>query len=201
MTEDARQADAQIIERLRGGDLTAFEEIYRQHGSRIYNLAWRMLGDAADAEDAMQEIFLLAFRKVGGFKGESAFGTWLYRLAMNLCVDRLRSRTNRNDRRTEPLETAPVDALVTAASGELAVGRIDLERAIAQLPEGCRAAFLLHDVEGFEHQEVGGILGISEGTSKSQVHKARLRIREFLARRASGGLRLARPAEPQARRP
>ena len=191
MTEDARTADREIVDRLRSGDLSAFEEVYRQHGSRLYNLAWRMLGDAGDAEDAVQETFLLAFRKLGGFKGESALGTWLYRLAMNLCVDRLRSRTNKNDRRTEPLDAAPPGTLVTAGGGDLAVGRIDLERAIERLPDGCRAAFLLHDVEGFEHHEVGTILGISEGTSKSQVHKARLRIREYLAARGPSTLRVA----------
>jgi RNA polymerase sigma-70 factor (ECF subfamily) len=191
MTGDARTADAQLVERLRGGDLSAFEEIYRQHATRLYNVAWRMLGDAADAEDAVQEVFLLAFRKLGGFKGESALGTWLYRLAMNHCVDRLRSRANRNDRQTGPLDAAQVAALVSAGGTELTVGRLDLERAIAQLPDGCRAAFLLHDVEGFEHHEVGTILGISEGTSKSQVHKARLRIREYLVKRGPSAARLA----------
>lgn len=191
MTGDARSADAHLVDRLRSGDLSAFEDVYRQHGSRLFNLAWRMLGDAADAEDAVQEVFLLAFRKLSGFKGESALGTWLYRLAMNLCVDRLRSRTNKNDRQTGPLEAAPPGRLVAAAGAEVTIGRIDLERAIAQLPEGCRAAFLLHDVEGFEHHEVGTILGISEGTSKSQVHKARLRIRDYLTRRGPSAVRLA----------
>lgn len=176
---EERSADARLVARMQAGDLAAFEELYRQHSTRLYNLAWRMLGGHADAEDALQEIFLQAFRKLDGFKGEAALGTWLYRLAMNLCLDRLRSRTTRNDRRTEPIDSRQFPARPTLA--ESTVGRIDLERAVAQLPEGARAAFLLHDVEGFDHREVGAILGISEGTSKSQVHKARLKLRHLLS--------------------
>jgi RNA polymerase sigma-70 factor (ECF subfamily) len=184
MNED-RSADARMVARMRAGDLAAFEDIYRQHSVRLYNLAWRMLGGHEDAEDVLQEVFLLAFRKLDGFKGESSLGTWLYRLAMNLCLDRLRSRTARNDRRTEPLDQQQFPVRVT--TGDTAFGRIDLERAVASLPDGARAAFLLHDVEGFDHREVGAILGISEGTSKSQVHKARLKIREYLV--AGAGMR------------
>ena len=179
MTEDVRFADATLARRLKQGDMDAYEELYRLHARRVYNLAWRMLGNASDAEDALQEVFLQVFRKIGSFKGESALGTWLYRLAMNLCVDRTRSRVAHDAQKTEAL-----DPIRTAQAGaplpEMAMSRLDLERAIAHLPEGCRAAFLLHDVEGFEHREVATILGIAEGTSKSQVHKARLRIRRFL---------------------
>jgi RNA polymerase sigma-70 factor (ECF subfamily) len=142
-----------------------------------------MLGNRADAEDLLQEIFLAAHRKLDTFRGESALGTWLYRLATNLCLDYLRSRTGRAIQVTDSLEDEPW--LVDAASRGLAnrtVTRMDLERAIAQLPEGCRAAFVLHDVEGLEHREVGEILGIAEGTSKSQVHKARIKLRSLLSR-------------------
>ena len=174
--------DAQLAARLKAGEMAAFEELYRLHGPRVYALACRMLDDAADAEDLLQEVFLLVFRKVGGFKGESALGTWVYRLAMNLCVDRLRSRAGKQDRQTESLDAQPEGHGPSATSRLLpgVIAQLDLERAIARLPDGARAAFLLHDVEGFDHREVGAILGIAEGTSKSQVHKARMLMRAFL---------------------
>jgi RNA polymerase sigma-70 factor, ECF subfamily len=178
-TGDVRNADLELAGRIRSGDSAAFEVLYQQHATRLYNLAYRMAGTANDAEDLLQDIFLLAYRKVGSFRGESSLGTWLYRLAMNHCLDVLRSRQSRMGQQTDSLdeEGAPVPAAVPTLG---AVSRIDLERAISRLPQACRAAFLLHDVEGFGHQEVGAILGISEGTSKSQVHKARLRIRQYL---------------------
>jgi RNA polymerase sigma-70 factor (ECF subfamily) len=177
MSVEGRDQDAALVARCRAGDLTAFEELYRQHATRLYNLAHRMLGQAEDAEDLLQETFLTAFRKLDTFKGESALGTWLYRLGMNLCLDRLRSRAAKQQQVTDLLDESVAHGPTTPLS---AVSRLDLERAIASLPEGSRAAFLLHDVEGFDHREVGTILGIAEGTSKSQVHKARLRIRAFL---------------------
>jgi RNA polymerase sigma-70 factor, ECF subfamily len=125
----------------------------------------------------LQEIFLTAYRKLDTFRGASALGTWLYRLGMNVCLDRLRSKAARQDQATDLLDDRIGH---TAHETRMSVNRLDLERAIKALPEGSRAAFLLHDVEGFDHHEVGRILGIAEGTSKSQVHKARLRIREFL---------------------
>jgi RNA polymerase sigma-70 factor (ECF subfamily) len=178
-TGDVRNADLELAGRIRSGDGTAFETLYQQHAPRLYNLAYRMAGTATDADDLLQDIFLLAYRKVASFRGESSLGTWLYRLAMNHCLDVLRSRQSRQGQQTDSLDedgaAPPVAPPVVGA-----VSRIDLERAIGQLPQACRAAFLLHDVEGFGHQEVGTILGISEGTSKSQVHKARLRIRSYL---------------------
>jgi RNA polymerase sigma-70 factor (ECF subfamily) len=183
-TGDVRSADLELAGRIRSGDGVAFEELYQQHSSRLYNLAYRMAGTANDAEDLLQDIFLLAYRKVGSFRGESSLGTWLYRLAMNHCLDVLRSRQARMGQQTDSLDDEVAHVPVTrSAMG--AVSRIDLERAIGQLPPACRAAFLLHDVEGFGHQEVGTILGISEGTSKSQVHKARLRIRTYLTQPAA----------------
>jgi RNA polymerase sigma-70 factor (ECF subfamily) len=162
--------------------MAAFEEVYRQHAGRLYSLALRMAGSAADAEDLVQDIFLLAHRKLATFKNESSLGTWLYRLGVNQCLDFLRKRKTRR----EDTVGLDGDAVMTSrASSVQPIGRVtpsavDLERAIAALPQGCRAAFLLHDVEGFDHNEVGRLLGISEGTSKSQVHKARLRIRGWL---------------------
>ena len=137
-----------------------------------------MCGTRADAEDLLQEIFLLAYRKLPEFRGDSSVGTWLYRLAMNRCLDHLKSRQTRNSNVTTELDEQVMPTRKLGNDG--GVKRLDLERAISRLPEGARAAFLLHDVEGFQHQEIAGILGISEGTSKSQVHKARLRLREFL---------------------
>jgi RNA polymerase sigma-70 factor, ECF subfamily len=159
-------------------DVPAFEELYRQHSTRLFNLAWRMCGTRADAEDLLQEIFLLAYRKLPEFRGDSSVGTWLYRLAMNRCLDHLKSRQTRASGATTPLDEQTMP--VSKRAGDGGIKRLDLERAIARLPEGARAAFLLHDVEGFQHQEIAGILGISEGTSKSQVHKARLRLRTLL---------------------
>ena len=178
---DVKSADLELVERIRGGDGSAFEALYRQHATRLYNLASRMTGAKGEADDLLQDIFLLAYRKIASFRGESSLGTWLYRLAMNHCLDVLRNRQTRMGQQTDSLdepEAMPVASPVPVLS---AVSRIDLERAIAALPPACRAAFLLHDVEGFGHQEVGNMLGVSEGTSKSQVHKARMRIRAYLA--------------------
>ena len=171
-----------LVERCRQGDLAAFEELYRAHAGRLYSVAFRLVGNAADAEDLLQEIFLAAHRKLDSFRGESALGTWLYRLATNLCLAHLRSRTGRSNQVTDPLDDEV--GVFDAGAGDLAertVTKMDLERALARLPEGCRAAFVLHDVEGLEHREVAEVLGIAEGTSKSQVHKARLKLRALLS--------------------
>lgn len=176
-----RAEDMALVERCRRGDLGAFEEIYRAHAGKLFSVAYRMLGNPADAEDLLQEIFLAAHRKLDSFRGESALGTWLYRLATNQCLDYLRSRAARTNRVTDTIDDEP--GLYEPGSRGLAdqtVSKMDLERALAQLPEGCRAAFVLHDVQGLEHREVAEALGIAEGTSKSQVHKARLRLRVLL---------------------
>jgi RNA polymerase sigma-70 factor (ECF subfamily) len=178
-----RADDMALVDRCRKGDLGAFEELYRQHAGRLYSVACRMVGNPSDAEDLLQEIFLSAHRKLDSFRGDSALGTWLYRLATNLCLDHLRSRAARTSQLTGTLDDEP--GLADAGSRTLAdsaLTRMDLERALAQLPDGCRAAFVLHDIEGLEHREVADALGIAEGTSKSQVHKARLRLRALLGR-------------------
>jgi RNA polymerase sigma-70 factor (ECF subfamily) len=180
---DHRAAELQLVERCRRGELGAFEDLYRQHSGRLFSLAVRMLGNQADAEDQLQEIFLSAHRKLESFRGESALGTWLYRLAMNQLLDYVRSRAARSGQLTDGLDDATLLADATGHRlADRAIERIDLERALAELPDGCRAAFLLHDVEGLEHKEVSDVLGIAEGTSKSQVHKARLRLRGLLRR-------------------
>lgn len=190
MPVTSHAADVRLAARCRTGDLAAFEELYRSQSQRLYAVAYRMLGHAEDAEDMLQEIFLLAFRKLSTFKGDSSLGTWLYRLGVNACLDRLRSKARRNDQQTEWLDgEVPPIAATTADDGRSVVSRLDLERALRELPAGCRAAFLLHDVEGFEHREIATMLGIAEGTSKSQVHKARHRLRGLLQRATTGGTR------------
>jgi RNA polymerase sigma-70 factor (ECF subfamily) len=171
---------ADLVARCQAGDVEAFEALYRQHAARIYTLACRMAGSPEDGEDLLQEIFLQAHRKLGGFKGDSSVGTWLYRLALNHCLDYVRSRQAKMSRITETLDAET--SIEPAARRETPIAKLDLERAIERLPEGCREAFVLHDVEGFDHKEVGELLGIAEGTSKSQVFKARAKLRAMLRR-------------------
>jgi RNA polymerase sigma-70 factor (ECF subfamily) len=176
-----RASDLELAQRCRRGDAGAFEELYRAHAARLYGLVLRMTGSTSDAEDLLQEVFLQAHRKLAGFRGESTLGTWLYRLAVNQSLDFLRSRQGKMSRTTGSLdEDGAAEPAAPAPPIPAAISRLDLERAIARLPEGCRAAFLLHDVEGFGHQEIGDMLGVSEGTSKSQVHKARMKLRAML---------------------
>lgn len=175
-------ADLELARRCVRGDTAAFEEMYRAHAARLYSLAFRMTGSAEAAEDLLQDIFLLAHRRLAGFRGDSALGTWLYRLATNQCLDYLRSRTARMAKTTDSLDEADAaEPPAPAPAVPAAVSRLDLDRAIATLPPGCREVFVLHDVEGFEHAEIAALLGISAGTSKSQVHKARLRLRARLS--------------------
>ena len=173
--------DRELAARCLAGDRDAFEALYRQHSSRLYNLAYRMSGGPADADDLLQEIFLQAYRKLGRYKGDSSLGTWLYRLAVNLCLDRLRSRQGRMDSVTDSLDEE--DARPVVAPGrptELNVTRMDLERAVGELPPSYRSAFVLHDVEGYQHDEIARMLDITEGSSKSLLHKARRRLRTLL---------------------
>ena len=183
LSGDVKAADLDLVRRCKQGDAGAFEELYRAHSARLYSLLLRMVGAAEDAEDLLQDVFLQAHRKLDSFRGESSLGTWLYRLAVNQCLDYLRGRQSKMTRVTESFEDEAVQEPASPAPViPAAISRVDLERAIARLPEGCRLAFVLHDVEGFAHHEVAGLLGISEGTSKSQVHKARLRLRTLLSR-------------------
>lgn len=175
--EPDRQADRVLIERCLGNQPGAFDELYRRFAPRMFTLACRMSGSRSSGEDLLQEIFLLIYRKLGSFKGEAALGTWVYRLATNCCLDHLRSRQHKLELASDELDES-LPPRVTA--GRLAPETLDLERAIARLPPGYRAAFVLHDVEGFDHAEVGRLLGIAEGTSKSQVHKARMKMRAML---------------------
>ncbi|HEY2908397.1 MAG TPA: RNA polymerase sigma factor [Vicinamibacterales bacterium] len=160
--------------------MEAFETVYKQHAPRIYALATRMAGSPDQGEDLLQEIFLQAHRKLASFKGDAALGTWLYRLAVNHCLDFVRSRQARMSKLTDTLDAET--AAQPVARRETPIARIDLERALERLPEGCREAFVLHDIEGYDHREVAEMLGIAEGTSKSQVFKARMKLRGMLGR-------------------
>jgi RNA polymerase sigma-70 factor, ECF subfamily len=168
------------------GDASAFEEIYRQHSRRVYSLCLRMLGDPIEAEDLAQEAFLQLFRKIHTFRGESAFSSWLHRLTANLVLMSFRRKkpviasldelTRISDEDSVPRwEIGTLDLRLTGV-----FDRVNLETAVEQLPEGYKRMFLLHDVHGYEHNEIAEILGCSIGNSKSQLHKARKRLRELL---------------------
>jgi RNA polymerase sigma-70 factor, ECF subfamily len=181
-------SEAEAIRRARDGDRTVFEFLYRLHSRRVYAVCMRMVGNSAEAEDLTQETFLLLLLKIHTFRGESAFATWLHRLAVNIVLMRLRKKSPPIDSIEAALdpedETAsPHQASMIGAPDLLLEGsidRINLERCIAQLPVGYRTIFVLHDVQGYEHHEIAGILGRSVGVSKSQLHKARTRLRELL---------------------
>jgi RNA polymerase sigma-70 factor, ECF subfamily len=177
-SKEATVSAGDLITRCQAGDVEAFETLYRQHAARLYTLACRMAGSPEDGEDLLQEIFLQAYRKLGSFKGDSAVGTWLYRLALNHCLDYVRSRQAKMGKVTDTLDADT--SFEPTARRDTPIARLDLERAVERLPQGCREAFVLHDVEGFDHKEVGRLLGIAEGTSKSQVFKARMKLRSFL---------------------
>ncbi|MBP6716675.1 MAG: RNA polymerase sigma factor [Acidobacteria bacterium] len=190
MTSDVQgHSDVLLADRCRSGESAAFEELYRAHSPRLFGLACRMVG-RSHAEDLLQDIFLTAHRKLDRYRGESSLGTWLFRMATNVCIDHLRSRSNKNALLTSEFDEAvSPDELAAGSAGPVVgvVDRLDLERALADLPPGCRAVFVLHDVEGFEHREIAGLLGVAEGTSKSQLHKARMRLRRTLAAPGSRG--------------
>jgi RNA polymerase sigma-70 factor, ECF subfamily len=178
--------EAEFIRLAQAGDAAAFEHLYQLHGRRVYALCLRMVGNPSDAEDLMQEAFLQLFRKIGTFRGESAFSTWLHRMTVNVVLMRLRKKTlpaASLEETTEPDEETggprkDIGAPDLRLSG--AVDRVNLERSIGKLPPGYRTVFVLHDVQGFEHNEIAGIMGCSVGNSKSQLHKARTRLRELL---------------------
>lgn len=184
--EPVAWTEAEAIRRAQSGDAAAFEFLYQLHGRRVYALCLRMVGNPADAEDLMQEAFLQLFRKIGTFRGESAFSTWLHRMTVNVVLMRLRKKSLPTDSLEETIEpdaenSGPkrdVGAPDLRLSG--AIDRVNLERSIEQLPPGYRTVFVLHDVQGYEHNEIADIMGCSVGNSKSQLHKARTRLRELL---------------------
>jgi len=178
----APNPDAQeLVRRAQDGDAAAFEHLYRSHSRQVYSLCLRMLKNAADAEDITQQVFLILFRKIGMFCGESRLSTWLHRVTVNAVLMHMR-RKRAGEARTESLDTAVLPFLaVSDHSTDGAVDRINLRRALRKLPAGCRRMFLLHVVLGYRHQEIAKLESCSVGCSKSQVHKARKRLQGLLA--------------------
>ena len=176
---DGLAHDQDLVARCRSNAPGAFEELYRAHAPRLFGLAIRLAG-REQAEDLLQEMFVTAHRKLGQFRGESSLGTWLFRLGTNVCLDHLRSRAAGEGRRSDVLDI-DVDARTAAGPILGVLDRVDLERALAGLPDGARTVFVLHDVEGLDHREIASLAGIAEGTSKSQLHRARMRLRQALA--------------------
>jgi len=163
------------------GDIKAFEHLYKRYNRRTYSLCLRMTSSPTEAEDLTQEVFIQLFRKVGSFRGDSAFSTWLHRLTVNQVLMHFRRRSVKNEKTSEDGEIPEQTVTGSANPSKMQViDRIALKNAIAELPNGYKNVFVLHDVEGFEHEEVARRLGISVGTSKSQLHKARLKLRGLL---------------------
>ncbi|RMG55290.1 MAG: RNA polymerase sigma factor [Acidobacteria bacterium] len=173
--------DVELARASAAGDEWAFERIYRSHVRKVYSICLRLLGDPADAEEVTQDVFVRLFQKIGTFRGDAALSTWLHRLAVNTALMALRHRRRRL---TYELSDDMRPSLENSPSGSrrdgLLLDRIALERAIAQLPPGYRTVFVLHDIEGYQHEEIAEMLGIAVGTAKSQLHKARLKMRQLL---------------------
>ncbi len=174
LTADSIAADSALAA---SGDATAFERLYRTHVARVHTLVRRMI-DADEADDVTQDVFIRAWQKLSTFRGESAFGTWLHRLAVNVVL--ARRKTVGIERGRFINEEEPLDGLSSnRVTPELSM---DFEEALASLPEGARQVFVLHDVEGYRHEEIARMLGVVPGTSKSQLHHARMALRRHLER-------------------
>src|ERR1700691_4257645 len=177
--------EAEAIRLAQQGDAAAFERLYRLHNRRVYSLCLRMVGNTAEAEDLAQEAFLQLYRKIGTFRGESAFSTWLHRLAVHVVLMHLRKKsvpvisleeTTQGAEDDSPRKDFGADDVALAGS----IDRLQLQRAVNDLPPGYRTIFVLHDVHGYEHNEIAGLVGCSIGNSKSQLHKARMKLRDLL---------------------
>ena len=177
-------SEAEAIDRAKQGDAEAFEALYNLHKRRVYSLCLRMTANTAAAEDLTQEAFLQLFRKIGTFRGESAFSTWLHRMAVNVVLMQLRRKNLPVVPLDETMETEEESPRKEPGADDPrlagSVDRMQLQRSIASLPPGYRMIFLLHDVEGYEHNEIATMVGCSIGNSKSQLHKARMKLREIL---------------------
>jgi RNA polymerase sigma-70 factor, ECF subfamily len=182
--QSEKLSEAEAIERAKQGDAAAFEVLYNLHKRRVYSLCLRMTTNTAEAEDLTQEAFLQLFRKIGTFRGESAFSTWLHRMAVNVVLMQLRKKglqvvplddDNEGEEETAKKDYGAQDRVLAGS-----IDRLQLKNAIDRLPPGYRSIFVLHDVEGFEHNEIAEMVGCSIGNSKSQLHKARMKLRELL---------------------
>lgn len=169
------------VRRAQAGDEAAFEEVYRAHAGRVYALCLRLTANAADAEERVQDVFVRAWERLGSFRGESAFGSWLHRLAVNVVLGERRGTRRREQRVLGVEDPAALERPGGGTGGAPGLG-VDLERAIAALPAGAREVFVLYDVEGYSHREIAAAAGIAEGTSKAQLFRARRLLREMLDR-------------------
>jgi len=177
--------EAEAINKAQKGDAEAFQALYDRHRRRVYSLCLRMTANTAEAEDLTQEAFLQLFRKIGTFRGESAFSTWLHRLSVNVVLMHLRKKslpavsleeTTQGGEDDSPKKDFGAEDLALAGS----IDRLQLQKAVEDLPPGYRTIFVLHDVEGYEHNEIAELVGCSIGNSKSQLHKARMKLRDLL---------------------
>lgn len=181
-----RASPSDIIRLAQQGDAAAFEAIYKLHSGRVYALCLRMVHDPVEAEDLTQEVFMQVFRKLNVLRGDSAFSTWLHRVAVNLVLMRLRKKSpatvsvDATDGRGDETDPPTIDVGAPDLHLEGSIDRVRLERCIEQLPGGYRAIFVLHDIQGYQHNEIAEIVGRSVGDSKSQLHKARMRLRKLL---------------------
>ncbi len=169
----------QLVSRAQNGDQAAFEALYRENVGRIYALCLRLSGDAVRADELTQDVFVRAWEKLDSYRGESAFSTWLHRLAVNLMLEKRRSARRRSERVMLTDDPSLLDGAGRPPAPEVG---IDLERVIASLPEGARTVFVLYDVEGYQHDEIAELMGLAPGTSKAQLHRARRLLREALLR-------------------
>lgn len=166
----------EAVRRARSGDADAFEAVYREHAGRVYALCLRMSGDPVAARELVQDVFVRAWEKLDTFRGDSAVGTWLHRLTVNVVLMKWRADGRKGEESFDP------DGGMIATREAPAGLRMDLEAAIAALPPGCRQVLVLHDIEGYAHKEIGQLMGIAEGTSKAHLFRARRLLREVLDR-------------------
>jgi RNA polymerase sigma-70 factor (ECF subfamily) len=177
---EEKGAALETIRRAQSGDVDAFESLYRENAGRIYALCLRLeVGDTTDATELMQDVFVRAWRRLSTFRGDCAFSSWLHRLAVNTMLENARSDRRRIARVLPMDDTSRLEGAARSTGVDL---RMDMENAIASLPKGARLAFVLHDVEGYQHQEIAEQLGVSVGTIKAQLHRARRLLRERLER-------------------
>jgi RNA polymerase sigma-70 factor (ECF subfamily) len=185
------QSDHALARNAAAGDMEAFEELYERHNRRVYSLCLRMTQNATEAEDLTQDTFIQLFRKIGSFRGDSAFTTWLHRLTVNQVLMHFRKRSVKLEKTTEEGETPVQIVRGTENPNQMpVVDRIALDSALAQLPPGYRSVFVLNDVEGHEHEEIARMLNCAVGTSKSQLHKARMKLRRLLTQESSDTLKV-----------
>ena len=168
-----------LVARAQAGDQTAFRDLYRQHAGRVYALCLRLTGEQHAAEERTQDVFVRLWDKIETFRGDSAFSSWLHRLAVNVVLNERRTAIRRELRVMPAADPEVLERPRTSSSEGLS---IDLERAIAELPDGAREVFVLYDIEGYSHGEIAELTGIAEGTSKAQLFRARRLLREKLER-------------------